>query len=193
LLETSITTGNNSPFAIDLRYAGGGARFEGAEALRIASVVVPAANRFGGNKQTVAEAVGTIEQSGGTEGFLDRISKVAAVTTGGIERDRNAAGRWVLPETPFGLAGVRVVSLGGWRRRGSSRSDWSTGLFGLSSVQRLALEMALHEDAERAALEGELEELQRAWQEAGEIANISDNLLVPDSLSGALDRLRRKL
>jgi hypothetical protein len=193
LLETSITPGNNSPFGIDLRYAGGGSRFEGAEALRIASVIVPAANRFGGNKQTVAEAVGTIEQSGGTEGFLDRISRVAAVTTRGIERERDASGSWVLPATAFGFGGFQVGARR-WRRgRGFSGRDWSTGLFGLNPVQRLALEMALHEDAERAALEGELEELERAWQEAEEIANISDNLLVPDSLSGALDRLRRRL
>jgi len=52
--------------------------------------------------------------------------------------------------------------------------------------------MALHEDAERAALEGELGELERAWQEAEEIAGISDNLLLPDSLTGALDKLRSK-
>ena len=71
-------------------------------------------------------------------------------------------------------------------------AQWSTGLFGLDPVQRLALEMALHEDAERAALEGELGELERAWQEAEEIAGISDNLLLPESLTGALDKLRRK-
>jgi hypothetical protein len=62
----------------------------------------------------------------------------------------------------------------------------------MDSVQRLALEMALHEDAERAALEGELDELERAWQEAEEIANIADNLLVPESLSGTLDKMRGK-
>ena len=76
--------------------------------------------------------------------------------------------------------------------RGFRGREWSTGLFGLDPVQRLALEMALHEDAERAALEGELDELERAWQEAEEIAGISDNLLLPESLTGALDKLRRK-
>ncbi len=34
------------------------------------------------------------------------------------------------------------------------------GLFGLTPVQRLAFEMALHEEAERRAMEGELEELE---------------------------------
>ena len=193
LLETAIVPGTNAPFAIDLRYAGGGSRFEGVDAMRIASIVVPAANRFGGNKQTVAQAVGTIEESGGTEGFLDRISKVAAVTTRGLERNRRPDGSWVIESS--GFAGWSGIQIGSRRRRfgrGFTNADWSTGLFGLNSVQRLALEMALHEDAERAALEGELSELERAWQEAEEIAGISDNLLVPESLSGALDKLRRK-
>ena len=42
----------------------------------------------------------------------------------------------------------------------------------------MALEMALHEEQERRALEGELWMLERAWREAEEIAAISDNLLV---------------
>jgi hypothetical protein len=194
LLETAIGPGSHSPFAIDLRYVGGGARFEGADAMRIASIVVPAANRFGGNKQTVAQAVGAIEQSGGAEGFLDRISKVAVVTTGSLMRpERTEFGRWTLESGGFGRwGGVMIGARRGRRRGGWGNADWSTGLFGLDPVQRLALEMALHEDAERVALEGELAELERAWQEAEEIAGIADNLLVPDSLSGAVDKLRRK-
>ena len=44
---------------------------------------------------------------------------------------------------------------------------------------KLALEMALHEEQERRALEGELWRLERAWEEAEEIAAISDGLLLP--------------
>lgn len=44
---------------------------------------------------------------------------------------------------------------------------------------KLALEMALHEEQERRALEGELWILEQAWKEAEEIAAISDSLLVP--------------
>ncbi len=44
---------------------------------------------------------------------------------------------------------------------------------------RLALEMALHEEDERRALEGELWRLEQAWKEAEEIAEISDNLFLP--------------
>ena len=55
---------------------------------------------------------------------------------------------------------------------------------------RLAMEMAAHEEAERRALEGELAELERAWQEAEEIAAISDRLLVPDFVEGWIRRRR---
>jgi len=44
---------------------------------------------------------------------------------------------------------------------------------------RLALEMALHEEQERRAFEGELWVLEQAWREAEEIAAIADRLLLP--------------
>ena len=56
---------------------------------------------------------------------------------------------------------------------------------------RLAFEMALHEEEERRALEGELWRLERAWREAEEIAAIADDLLLPEGASGFVDRHRR--
>jgi hypothetical protein len=49
---------------------------------------------------------------------------------------------------------------------------------GLSSNEALALELALQEDDERRALEGELTLLESAWREAEEIAGIADRLAV---------------
>lgn len=49
----------------------------------------------------------------------------------------------------------------------------------LSRPTRLALEMSLHEEQERRALEGELWILEQAWREAEEIAAIADKLLLP--------------
>jgi hypothetical protein len=48
----------------------------------------------------------------------------------------------------------------------------------LEAPHRLALEMALHEEQERRALEGELTVLQAAWREAEEIAGIADRLAI---------------
>ncbi|MBK7832509.1 MAG: hypothetical protein IPJ56_09240 [Gemmatimonadetes bacterium] len=64
------------------------------------------------------------------------------------------------------------------------------GLFSLPAPQRLAMEMALHEEAERRALEGELEELERAWADAEEVAAIADNLFVPESVEAEFKRLK---
>ncbi len=53
---------------------------------------------------------------------------------------------------------------------------------------KLALEMALHEEQERRALEGELWRLERAWEEAEEIAAISDNLLLPAEVGDFIEK-----
>ena len=53
---------------------------------------------------------------------------------------------------------------------------------------RLALEMALHEEQERRALEGELWMLEQAWKEAEEIAAIADDLLLPAGADAFFDR-----
>lgn len=50
----------------------------------------------------------------------------------------------------------------------------------LDAPTRLAVEMALHEEDERRALQGELWRLEQAWKEAEEIAGISDDLLLPE-------------
>jgi hypothetical protein len=51
------------------------------------------------------------------------------------------------------------------------------GALNLEPVERLALEMAVNEEAERRALEGELSALADEWKRAEEIAAISDALL----------------
>ena len=50
----------------------------------------------------------------------------------------------------------------------------------IAPVDRLALEMAVHEETERRALEGELAALEEMWRQAEEIAGIADRL--PDAL-----------
>jgi hypothetical protein len=64
--------------------------------------------------------------------------------------------------------GTRMISLlNMWRRLGTLR---------LSSTECLALEMALHEESERRALEGELAILEAAWRDAESIAAVADRL-----------------
>ncbi len=58
---------------------------------------------------------------------------------------------------------------------------------------KLALEMALHEEQERRALEGELWLLERAWEKAEEIAAISDDLLLPEDVETFVSEHSREI
>ena len=51
---------------------------------------------------------------------------------------------------------------------------------GLPPAVRLALEISLHEQSNRRALQGERKERERRWSEAEEIATISDGPFIPN-------------
>jgi hypothetical protein len=118
----------------------------GEEARRQAGVLIVHANRRGGSRKQVQQAVDRIQIAGSAEALL-------------------TASQNLHPPPLFK------------KNRGSD----NTPPFGLIPEQRLALEMALHEEQERRALEGELLALEHAWREAEDIAKIADNLLVPES------------
>jgi hypothetical protein len=63
------------------------------------------------------------------------------------------------------------------QRKSFQRQDKQAAL---RPAELLALEMALHEEEERRALQGELVLLRSAWKEAEEIADVADRLLLPD-------------
>lgn len=76
-----------------------------------------------------------------------------------------------------------------WRQKGFLGD--ATGMVAkLDRPTRLALEMALHEETERRALEGELWLLEQRWKEAEEIAAIADGLLLPEGTDDFLERNR---
>jgi hypothetical protein len=80
------------------------------------------------------------------------------------------------------------AAAGATRRRTSPNK-----LTRLPPPMRLALEMALHEDDERRAMEGELASLEQRWREAEEIATIADSLGVANGIMTRLERLRAKV
>jgi type IV secretory pathway TrbD component len=165
-LGETVLTRDGGDLAIDLRFKNGQARFVGDEAHRIASIVVPKVNRNGGNRRTVAEAVQQIEEVGSADAYLDRLTLMSHAYRGPGPRSRS------------------------WGRWGRNARFLKYGLFSLPAPQRLALEMALHEEAERRALEGELHALEHAWREAEEVAGISDNLLLPTGVNEALESMK---
>ena len=76
--------------------------------------------------------------------------------------------------------------------KGFGRARGDDLLKNLPTANRLALEMAAHEDVERRALEGELHILEEAWRQAEEIAGIADDMFLPESVEGDLARLKRE-
>ncbi len=67
-----------------------------------------------------------------------------------------------------------------------------TMLNDLPQSARLAVEMAVHEDEERRAMNGELDALHAAWREADAIAAIADQLTLPPEVEEELRRLRER-
>jgi hypothetical protein len=88
---------------------------------------------------------------------------------------------------------VRTSTKGGWRstRIMSLLNEYrGLGALRLSASERLALEMALNEESEYRALQGELTQLEQAWRDAEQIAAIADNLLLPESVDDFFGRPR---
>ncbi len=57
---------------------------------------------------------------------------------------------------------------------------------------RLAMEMSVHEDDERRAMEGELHELEQRWRDADAIAKIADDMFASVTVDQRLNALRDK-
>lgn len=74
-----------------------------------------------------------------------------------------------------------------WSRASRRRK----GIAGLPLDTRLAIEMAVNEENERIALEGELALLELAWKDAEEIAAIADTLAIPQDVERRFEELRR--
>ena len=136
--------------------------FEGDDAARAINAVLPLVNGAGATGHHIREAVSRIEFHGDPHRFVaDSTERGSAATA----RELPTPGRW----------GTVRLSGPGWVRK-------------MPKPTRLALEMALHEEQERRALEGELAQLEQAWREAEEIAAIADNLLLPEHIDEFLDR-----
>lgn len=146
--------------ALRVKHRDGEIQLFDRDARRAAGKVLPVLNRFGARQGTLRTALAQMEEVGGAEAFLKE--------TWGRARPRPGSGiRWVMSK------------------------DMKAGAFlSLPPATRLGLEMALQEELELKALQGELAELKAAWRDAEAIARISDDLLIPAEIEEKLDRLR---
>lgn len=150
-------------------HTAGETRFTGEEATRMAGRLMARVNRSGGRKATIDDAVRRIEEARHPEAYLARVLEQHAA-------DLRA------PQTSFT----------GKRRKKIPAKEIPGSVARLDSPTRLAVEMALHEEQERRALEGELFLLEQAWREAEEVAAISDDLLLPEGTEERLSALKER-
>lgn len=144
-------------------------RVSGEEARRVVARAMTDYNARGAAKREVADALKAIEDAGGAEAFV----RDAAASGAAIVKNTRGARPQGPPPSLRHIVGTFRGEVMPITRYSSPFSD---GRPRLAKADALALEMALQEEVERRALEGELAALEAAWREAEEIARIADAL-----------------
>ena len=141
----------------------------GDEAIRAARHLLPQINRAGGSKEDVTDAVQALEEAGSSHELFSKMATRYRTTLASREKVQR------------------------WKRRftrSSPKLDDAAVISGMPAGVRLALEMSLHEEDERRALEGELYLLEDRWREAEEVAAISDDMFLPSGVDAMLKKLK---
>jgi hypothetical protein len=172
--HSRIVPNDSGQLHLHLRHSYGQQHLHGERASRALSSILARANGSGAGIGTTGAAASVIADAGDPVRAIARVAREAERLTGDF-----AARAAELDRAPRGLTIEAALNA----RQGMFRSTGVLvnrgALYRLPRVQRLALEMALHESSEQRALEDELEPLQRAWREAEEIAAIADGELTP--------------
>lgn len=163
--------GDATRLALRLESVEGTHILEGDDAMRAAARILPTVNRFGGSTRQVRDAVDLLEEAGDPLRALRSVQQRVGAVEG--------HSRWKRVKTGF------------WDTEANVITKLPGALHFLEPRDRLALEMALHEESERRAMDGELAQLEAAWREAEEIARIADNLFVLPSIEARLEQLRQ--
>lgn len=170
------------PWRLEVAHDAGTLTLRGAAGLRASSKLLAATNRVGVTGEVIDAAARRVDDAADPAGYFGRVLALALRTQWGrVQTTETAPARVAAFAAENGgmpLVGRLALHLAGrsfWARGGIG-CEPMTPLLRVPLADRLALEMAAHEDAERRALEGELEALQAAWKEAEEIAAIADAL-----------------
>jgi len=160
------------PLQLRLESKAGSHVLTGEDAMRVAARLLPTVNRFGGSRAQVQEAVSLLEEAGDPMRVLTTV------------QERHG---WKAGDARWGVNGSKWQ---GTQKRSLIQKLPGT-LHTLATRDRLAIEMAVHEESERRAMDGELAALETAWREAEEIAKISDDMFLPSSLTARLDAMKK--
>jgi hypothetical protein len=150
---------------------------------RLLSVINGSEHGGGFSRELLEGAVRKVDDSAHPDHYFNRVLAIALRTRWGREGEpaRDADGAIAMKTLDAAASQTERLALSLTGRtfwgNGGIGSEPSTALLDVPLVDRLALEMAAHEESERRALDGELAELAAAWREADEIAAIADALI----------------
>ncbi len=176
------------PWALSIPHDQGILTVEGNEGVRTVARLLAIINGTesgsgGGFSHEMLElAVSKVDESAEPDSYFNRVLAIALRSDWGRGQEEGDGSSLVklasleMANTHVERLALRLTGRTFWSRGGIG-SEPNTSLLDVPLVDRLALEMAAHEESERRALEGELEELEAAWREADEIATIADALL----------------
>jgi hypothetical protein len=184
----------DAPWRMLISHQGGIATLSGAPALRTAGKIFAAINIYGGSPEDIAYASAKVEDAGNESSYFARVFAIAMRTSWGRHPEAPTAPVIDRPISVAERLALYVSNRSFWGRGGVG-SEPATELLALPLVDRLALEMAAHEESERRAMSGELAELEAAWRGAEEIAEIADAMFDDAELETfkreVLERVRR--
>lgn len=171
-MSAFVHDSSHAPLQLRVEHTKGSDIVTGDAAMRIAARLMPTVNRFGGSARQVQEAVGLLDEAGDPYAVLLQVQRRAG---------------WVPGHEEWGKGSVW------WGKNNRKTVHKLPGtLHALAPRDRLAIEMALHEEQERRAMDGELQLLEQAWREAEEIAKIADAMFTPAQIESRLEALRGK-
>jgi hypothetical protein len=190
-----LTEGSDGGVAVHLPYvrltraaiagvAGRPVMLEGDVARSVIGRAMVDANARGASQRRVNDAIGLLTEAGGPEAYLHGVAgegrslglrPVHSLVYAAAQR--GALSRFFGPMRKGLPPGSLAVDSGRERHRELRREYRRANRPWKDNAPQLAVEMALHEESERRALQGELAALEAAWKEAEEIAHIADSLL----------------
>lgn len=168
------------PWRLVVRHDEGLATLSEGASLRTVAKLLSTLNVGAATTAAVRYAITKLDDAGDPDGFFSRVASITLRTSWGLFPDAPDTGAAL----PAGLSfaerlAVQLANRSFWARGGTG-SESRTPLYRLPVADRLALEMAANEDAERRAFTGELEALRDAWKEAEEIAAIADEMFTDE-------------
>jgi len=175
----------SQPWALQIPHDHGVLTIEGDAGVRAAARVLAIINgteRGGGySHELIESATRKVDESAFPGSYFNRVLAIALRSHWGrpghaIDLEQRPVDALEVASTDVERLAFRLTGRTFWGQGGIG-SEPSAALLDVPLVDRLALEMAAHEESERRALEGELSELEEAWREADEIATIADALL----------------